>query len=56
MFAARMVQTVLFGIGPLDLVSFTLAPIVLLLVAVAACLLPAWRAAGVDPAEALRAE
>lgn len=52
----RLMQSALFGITPLDPVSFGLAPIVLLAVATAACLLPARRAAAVDPAEALRAE
>jgi ABC-type lipoprotein release transport system permease subunit len=49
-------QSVLFGIEPLDPVSFTVAPVVLLLVAGVACLVPAMRAASTDPAEALRCE
>jgi ABC-type lipoprotein release transport system permease subunit len=36
--------------------SFAAAPIVLAIVATAACLVPARRAAATDPAEALRAE
>ncbi len=52
----RFMQAALFGIEPLDAVSFASAPIVLLLVAAAACLLPAARAAATDPAEALRFE
>jgi putative ABC transport system permease protein len=51
----RLMQGVLFGVTPLDAASFVTAPLVLLPVAVAACLLPASRAARTDPAEALRA-
>ena len=49
-------QGVLFGVAPLDIASFLAAPIVLAVVAVAACLLPASRAASTDPLEALRCE
>jgi len=52
----RLMQTALFGITALDPLSFALAPIVLLPIAVAACLLPARRAASTDPAVALRYE
>ena len=52
----RFMQAALFGIDPLDAVSFAAAPLMLLLVAGAACLLPAARAAATDPAEALRFE
>ncbi|HXW05911.1 MAG TPA: ABC transporter permease [Vicinamibacterales bacterium] len=49
-------RRLLFGIEPIDPLSFVLAPVVLLLVGILACLLPARRAASVDPAEALRSE
>jgi len=39
-----------------DAVAFSAAPPILLLVALAACLVPARRAASADPAEALRCE
>jgi hypothetical protein len=52
----RLMQSVLFGIGPLDPVAFVAAPLVLIPIAVAACLLPASRAAQTDPIEALRSE
>jgi putative ABC transport system permease protein len=52
----RLMQSVLFGIGPLDLVAFIAAPAVLVPVALATCLLPASRAAQADPIEALRSE
>ena len=52
----RLMERLLFGVQPLDAASFALAPAVLLAVAIAACALPARRAAGVDPAIALRSE
>jgi predicted permease len=55
-FLTRLMETMLFGIEPLDPISFLAAPGVLLLVACAACLIPAARAARVDPAIALRGE
>jgi putative ABC transport system permease protein len=55
----RTMASALFGITPLDAMAFASAP--LLLVAVAyiayiACLIPARRALGIDPGEALKAE
>jgi putative ABC transport system permease protein len=50
----RLMQNALFGIQPLDPMSFALAPVVLIPIAVAACVLPATRAASTDPADALR--
>ncbi|MPY89131.1 MAG: FtsX-like permease family protein [Luteitalea sp.] len=55
-FATRAMASVLFGVAPLDAIAFSVAPLLLVVVAYAACLIPAWRAAGIDPAEALRAE
>jgi putative ABC transport system permease protein len=52
----RLMQGVLFGITPLDPISFAAAPFVLALVALFACVIPARRAASTDPAEALRCE
>ena len=51
---ARALRGLLFGIAPLDPIAFAVAPVVLLPVAVLACLLPARRAAGSDPAALLR--
>jgi putative ABC transport system permease protein len=54
--ATRFMQAVLFGVAPLDAASFIAAPLLLVPVALAACLLPAFRAARVDPMSALRVE
>jgi len=53
---SRLMQEMLFGVTPLDWISFGVAPALLLAVATVACLAPAWRAARTDPAEALRYE
>jgi predicted permease len=53
---SRLLSTLLFGVTPFDGVAFAVAPAALLVVALTACLVPAWRAAATDPAEALRAE
>ncbi len=54
--AARRIQPLLFGIAPLDLPSFVTMPLILLVVASLACVIPARRAAATDPATTLRAE
>jgi predicted permease len=54
--AARRLQPLLFGIQPLDLPSFAIVPVVLLIVALTACALPARRAAATDPGVTLKTE
>jgi putative ABC transport system permease protein len=53
---APLMRSLLFGIGPLDPLTFAVTPIVLAAAAVLASYLPARRAVAVDPVETLRAE
>jgi predicted permease len=52
----RLMKTLLFGISPLDPLTFLAVPVILATAAALASYLPARRAAGIDPVEALRAE
>jgi len=56
LFAARLLRGLLFGVTPHDPATLVAVAVVLTGVGVAACWLPAARAARVDPAVALRAE
>jgi putative ABC transport system permease protein len=55
-FVGRSMQSTLYGIGKLDLSVFASVALLLLVAAVIACLVPARRAASVEPMQALRAE
>jgi putative ABC transport system permease protein len=50
----RMLTTLLFGIQPTDSLTFVAVSMVLIAVAAIACVVPARRAASVDPIVALR--
>lgn len=52
----RLMRTLLFGISPLDPITFTAVPVVLIAAAALASYLPARRTTAIDPVEALRAE
>jgi len=52
----RVMSNLLFEVAPTDLVTFIVVPMVLFLVALLACLIPARRATKVDPLVALRYE
>jgi ABC-type antimicrobial peptide transport system permease subunit len=52
----RLMSTLLFGITPLDPITYVAVPAVLLTTTAAASYVPARRAASVDPVEALRVE
>lgn len=52
----RLIRSVLYQTPPLDPLVFAAVAVTLLLVAVLACLAPAWRASRLDPMRALRTE
>jgi putative ABC transport system permease protein len=54
--AGRAMQSTLFGVKAFDVPAFAMVMLLLLLVALLACLIPAWRASRVEPMVALRDE
>ena len=50
----RYLTSLLFGVKPIDIVTFAVVAVMLALVVFVACLIPARRAAKIDPLEALR--
>jgi ABC-type antimicrobial peptide transport system permease subunit len=52
----QLLRTMLYGMSPFDWSVFSAVVIVLAITAACACILPAWRASQLDPAQALRAE
>jgi putative ABC transport system permease protein len=50
----RYMTTLLFGVKPIDIITFVAVAIALAIVVLVACLIPARRAAKIDPLEALR--
>jgi putative ABC transport system permease protein len=54
--ATRLIKELLYDTAPTDPITFVAVSLLFGLVAVGACLIPAWRALRVDPATALQAE
>ena len=54
--AARLMKSLLFSVSPWDPLTFVTVPLLLIVVALIACYLPARRATRVDPLVALRSE
>jgi len=53
---ARLMSTLLFGVQPTDIITFVSVAVLLVVVAMVACYVPARRAASLDPMQALRTE
>jgi len=51
---SRVAASLLYGISAVDWVTFLLTPLLLIAVALVACLIPARRAAGLNPIATLR--
>jgi putative ABC transport system permease protein len=56
MVLTRTIRTLLVAVTAHDPVTFVVVPLVVILVALAATLLPAWRAMAIEPTHALRAQ
>jgi putative ABC transport system permease protein len=54
--STRLLTGFLYGVPALDPATFALVPMLLLAATVAACLIPSFRAAAIDPINALRHE
>jgi putative ABC transport system permease protein len=54
--ASRLLQPLLFGVGPFDPMVLALAAFSVLVLALTASLLPAQRAASINPMKALRTD
>lgn len=55
-FASRAITSMLFGVSPLDAITYVGVVLLLGAVSLLACALPAWRASRVDPMTTLRVE
>ena len=53
---ARSISTFLFGVPPIDPVTFAGVTVLLAVTAMAAAAAPAWRAARIDPVVTIRAD
>ena len=54
--ASRLMESLLYGVSPLDRSTWALAPLVMIVAAMAAAIFPARRAARVDPLVAIQAD
>lgn len=54
--ASQAIAAMLFGVSPLDPLTYAATVVLLTVVSAAACGVPAWRAVCIDPATTLRAE
>lgn len=52
----RLISAQLYGVAPHDAVTFTVVPLVLLVVAACASMMPAYRAATIDPLRVIRGD
>ena len=52
--STRSLQGILFGVTATDAITYAVVAVLLAIVAMAACWIPAWRAMRVDPMVALR--
>ena len=52
--SGRLIATFLFGVDPLDPLTFVSVPVVILLTAIVAAAAPAWRASRINPVDAFR--
>jgi ABC-type antimicrobial peptide transport system permease subunit len=55
-FSGRLVAAFLFGVDPIDPLTFTSVPVVILVTAIAAAAAPAWRASRINPVDAFRCD
>jgi len=51
-----LLSNILYGVDPFDRTTFVIVPLVLILAAGLACIVPARRAANIEPIRALRPE
>jgi putative ABC transport system permease protein len=54
--ASQVMRQMLYGVQPLDPITFAAVALLVLAASLAACILPAWRASKVDPGNALRGD
>ena len=54
--AARLIQTLLYQVRPLDPAIYAAVAVLFAIVALLACFVPSWRASRIDPLAALRAD